>query len=412
MTRISLHVALKQIILLPVLCLLPGIAGFAWSGPYRQDFDYYWTTIREQFAYFDSRKTDWDKVKEKYATVADTVSSRIALIHLLEKANHELYNGHVFLNTHTPTSNNIIPSGSDMKVVWEQGSFRIAEVRAGMPAAGAGLKPGMVLIAYNDTPVMEALKPFLPVSVSRYDKEMYEYAANMLFAGTHDKPVRNITAVINGKSLRLKIPVVQHQDTSLLSAQLLQESIGYIRIHNSLGNSALIKAFDLALDSLPATKGLILDLRETPGGGNTTVARGIMGRFIGQEQPYQKHIYINEENETGIRRSTLELVSPRGKHYKAPVVVLVGYWTGSMGEGIAIGFDALKRARVAGTPMAGLLGEIFTFETPVAKIPFSFPCVQLQHVDGRPRETYKPVVRIADQDQAIPAAVRLLVGKF
>jgi carboxyl-terminal processing protease len=34
-----------------------------------------------------------------------------------------------------------------------------------------------------------------------------------------------------------------------------------------------------------------------------------------------------------------------------------------MGEGITIGFDAMKRAKIVGTPMAGLLGEIYTFET-------------------------------------------------
>ena len=39
----------------------------------------------------------------------------------------------------------------------------------------------------------------------------------------------------------------------------------------------------------------------------------------------------------------------------SPVVVLVDHWTGSMGEGIAIGMDGLKRATIVGTEMAGLL---------------------------------------------------------
>jgi carboxyl-terminal processing protease len=56
--------------------------------------------------------------------------------------------------------------------------------------------------------------------------------------------------------------------------------------------------------------------------------------------------------------------SPRQNIYKKPVVVLVGNWTGSMGEGIAIGFEGIKRAKIVGTKMAGLLGEIYSFETP------------------------------------------------
>jgi carboxyl-terminal processing protease len=187
---------------------------------------------------------------------------------------------------------------------------------------------------------------------------------------------------------------------TLLEAGIISGDTGYIKINNSLGNTHLISEFDLALDSMIKTRLLILDLRETPSGGNTTVARAIMGRFTGKELPYQKHIYTSEEKETGIRRSTLEFVSPREKVYAGQLIVLVGYWTGSMGEGMAIGFDAMKKGTVMGTRMAGLLGEIYSFETPETKITFSFPCVQLQHVNGQPREDFVPTP-LTDQVSAI-----------
>ena len=82
-----------------------------------------------------------------------------------------------------------------------------------------------------------------------------------------------------------------------------------------------------------------------------------MGRLVDREATYQKHALPQEERDTGVRRSWLEVVSPRGPFtYTAPVVVLVDHWTGSMGEGIAIGLDGAGRARVVGTRMAGLLG--------------------------------------------------------
>ena len=76
-----------------------------------------------------------------------------------------------------------------------------------------------------------------------------------------------------------------------------------------------------------------------------------------------------------------------------------------MGEGIAIGFDAMKRATIAGTKMAGLLGEIFTFRMPETKIPFSFPAVQLQHVNGQPREDFVPTMQVRDAKQTLPTAL-------
>jgi carboxyl-terminal processing protease len=243
---------------------------------------------------------------------------------------------------------------------------------------------------------------------------MYEYAANMLLAGTHDRK-RKITIMQNGRekifnpdSLPNK---TEENPPRLLEEKLLPGNIGYIKINNSLGNPDLVAAFDNTLKNFSNTIGLVIDLRETPSGGNTSVARGIMGRFISNEQPYQKHIYSLEEKETGIRRSALELVSPRVPLYKKPLVVLVGYWTGSMGEGIAIGFDGMKRATIAGTQMAGLLGEIFTFRTPELYIPFSIPCVKLQHINGQPREDFIPPVLIKDQKQALQIASGLLRKK-
>ena len=123
---------------------------------------------------------------------------------------------------------------------------------------------------------------------------------------------------------------------SLLESRVLSQKpqIGYIRLHNSLGDTNLIAAFDSALDSLKSTKGLILDMRDTPSGGNTTVARAIMGRFIDQTMSYQRHSVPAEERAYGVKRSWIEEASPRGSFcYSAPVVVLVDHWTGGQGGG-------------------------------------------------------------------------------
>jgi carboxyl-terminal processing protease len=382
--------------------------------PFQNDFDYYWKTINDKYAYFDKQKTNWQKVKTTYQPWVDSCKTKGGFVHLLEVVNNELYNGHSFLNTNTSSSNRTIPTGADLKVIYENGSFIIDEVRQGFNADLCGLKKGMPVLYFNGQPMEKAIRLFLPRAVATYDNEMYEYAANMLLAGAHHTQ-RKITARVAGKPKDFfpdHIPnKTESNDATLLEWKKLGKNIGYIRIHNSLGDVSLIKEFDQVLDSLINTDGLILDLRETPSGGNTTVARAIMGRFITREMPYQKHIYISEEKETGIKRSTLELVSPRLQAYSKPMVVLAGYWTGSMGEGITIGFDAMKRAKIVGSKMAGLLGEIYSFETPELKIPFSFPCVQLQTVSGQPREDYMPTIQVKDQKESIDIAMKLLTPK-
>ena len=63
-----------------------------------------------------------------------------------------------------------------------------------------------------------------------------------------------------------------------------------------------------------------------------------------------------------------------------------------MGEGIAIGFDAMKRANVIGTEMAGLNGGMETFTLPKTNIRYSFPTEKIFHVNGQPREMFVPKV--------------------
>jgi C-terminal processing protease CtpA/Prc len=381
------------------LKLIPAVLYFALAFAegqtiYQKDFEFYWQTINDNFAYFHKQHADWNKVKTIYQPAVDSISSRDSFIHLLETVNNELYNGHIFLNVNTNSSSRTIPTGADLKVSLHGDQFVISEIREDFNSDLCGLKTGMVITKYNQVPIDKAIKKFLPKSVETYDNRMLEYAANLLLAGTHDTQ-REITVQMNQQEQIFRPDQIRNkteeQPQKLTEYRILTDHTGYIKILNSLGNTDLIKAFDLALDSLLDSPTLILDLRETPSGGNTTVARAIMGRFTDQELPYQKHIYTAEEKETGIRRSTLELVSPRQKIYTGHLVVLVGYWTGSMGEGMAIGFDSMKKATIMGTKMAGLLGEIYSFETPETKITFSFPCVQLQHINGQPREDFVPV---------------------
>ncbi len=154
----------------------------------------------------------------------------------------------------------------------------------------------------------------------------------------------------------------------------------------------MITEFDKALYSLENTKGLIIDLRNTVSGGNSYVARGIMSRFIDKDLPYQKHVIHDEswDNQPKVGRSWVEYVSPRGKQYKNPVVILVGKWTGSMGEGLAIGFEGMERAQIVGTEMEQLAGAIYNFDFKYQKFGYQLSQEKLYHINGTPREKYIP----------------------
>ena len=147
---------------------------------------------------------------------------------------------------------------------------------------------------------------------------------------------------------------------------------------------------------------MIIDLTETPGGGNSTVARAIMGRFTTTMLPYQVHEFDEKEYQT--KRHWVEYVTPRKNTYKGQVYILVGRWTGSMGEGMAIGFDGMKRAKIIGTEMAGLIGAISNFQMSETHIGFQFPTERLYHVNGTPREDFIPKIHTKNIEETLQKA--------
>lgn len=153
-----------------------------------------------------------------------------------------------------------------------------------------------------------------------------------------------------------------------------------IAFNDSLGDDATISAFDVVMSAAHPGETVILDLADTPSGGNTVVARAIMGWFVSEAQPYQDHRQIAEERRTGIPRQWIEEVLPRaGHHHSGPVEVRVGRWTGSMGEGLAIGLDAID-AQVSGCPMAGLLDAVYDLRLEHSGLVLKLPTERLSAV--------------------------------
>lgn len=384
------------ILILSISFLSTGNIIFAQSK-YQKDFLEFWTDVNNHYAYFDQQNIDWNKVKEIYEPQSAKISNDYEFIMFLENIVSELHNGHTSLNTNLNTSNRLIPSGLDLHVEKTGNKYFIKDLRKGFGADLSGLKIGMEVILFNGKSIEEQLKKFLPKFTDKPDQKMYQYSIDMLFAGTHDIK-REITVIENGKE-RIFYPTIYHNKKELLQSKVLNKNTAYIKINNSLGNNDLITKFDETLDGLFQYKNLIIDLTETPGGGNSTVARALMGRFTDKLLPYQTHEFDEKEYQT--KRYWTEYVAPRKDIYKNNLYILVGRWTGSMGEGIAIGFDGMKRAKIIGTPMAGLIGAVSNFQLSETKIGFQIPTERLYHVNGIPRENFIPKILTQNIEETI-----------
>jgi len=353
--------------------------------------------VEEEYAYFDARKTDWPRACSFYAAQSSDAADRSAYVTLLERALAELYDAHAHLGTNTPQSPRLVPTQSSLFGTWRGGKAVIVAVKQGSAAEQAGLRPGIEVLNVDGEPIEAAVKRIEPKFLSQPDPAARDWALQVALAGHRERQTVQLEVRVGGATRHVEFAAEAPKPTTPLSHRSVGR-VGHVRIHNSLSDPALVQAFDAALAAMPEARALVLDLRDTPSGGTSSVARGLMGRFVKQLRPYQRHELVSESRSTGVRRIWVEYVAPRGTPFLRPVVVLVDRWTGSMGEGLAIGLNATRGAPVLGEPMAHLLGALGETVLPHSKIVVRVPTEKLFHVDGTPREAFVPRAVVARSD--------------
>ncbi|OLD28875.1 MAG: hypothetical protein AUJ04_00520 [Acidobacteria bacterium 13_1_40CM_3_55_6] len=396
--KITIQKPFKIILIFFLLCINISAQQSFSPEQFASDFDYMWSTLRDTYAYFDKKETDWNKVRELYRPMLADVKSRSDFVTLLEKVLDELYDNHTSLNTNLKTSSRLVPTGLDVWTEWRNGRAVITQLRKGFSAEQAGLRVGMEIVSINGVPVERASAQRLPKSLKAISVEARNWALRAVFAGTHDQPRIIVAKNQRGAAAAYRLDLPTHTTGDnyhyipKVEWKMLPRGIGYIKI-NDLISTEIVLQFDTALSRVKASRGLILDIRDIPRGGNTDVAEPIMGRLIDHRMGYQEVVPLHEPK-------YIREVSPKGNwSYKAPIVVLVDRWTASMGEGIAIGLDGMKRATIVGTRMAGLNGGIFNHELPKTKIGVSYPGERLNQINGTPRENFVPPVLVDFMDR-------------
>jgi C-terminal processing protease CtpA/Prc len=281
-----------------------------------------------------------------------------------------------------------VPTGAEVWAAFHNGQAAIEAVRPGSACGKAGARAGDTVTAIGNVPVAQAVAAALPRALSAPDPEANDYTLRVLLAGTHNKP-RDFTVKGNAGSKRLIMPPFERTSSDTLLSTSRHDDVAILRVENSLGDSALIADVDRAFDNLGDARALVLDLRNTPSGGNTDVAEPILGRFIKGRPGYQRGFKPGPGRRFP-KDGYTRWVRERGQTITLPMAVLCGRWTGSMGEGMTIGLDGMKRAMVVGTRMAGLCGATGQFKLPASGIGVSFPTERLYHLDGTPREKWAP----------------------
>ncbi|WP_125560399.1 S41 family peptidase [Pseudoalteromonas rubra] len=368
----------------------------------QQDLQSFIDYVRLGYAYRDEKQTDFATFEQCVRQQSTELKDKMQLSRQLNHCLEHWYDHHADVTPRPKDYYLPMPTASGLWAQWQDGKAIVTDVPFMGPAYQQGFRAGMQVLRLNGVPVEQAIEQ---ANVSGFD-EARSWTLNRLLTGKRQQRL-SLEVHWRGKT-EIKLldieAIVQEviADKPLLTQKRFG-AVGYIRPENSLGNNALIQAFDDAMHQLQDTQAMILDLRHTPSGGNTEVARGIMSRFITSRQPYQTHELVSIEREFGVKRAWQEFVFPRGDfQYDKPLIVLCNKWTGSMGEGLTIGLHGMGRATVIGTQMSQLLGAIYSETLPHSQLNYLLPREKLFHINGTPREAFMPdqVVEQQNHDQS------------
>ena len=352
--------------------------------------------VAENYAYMDKLPGAELPQSEVLTSEREAVNDSTSLFIYSEKRIASLVDHHAITGSSFSDSWALVPTYADLWIVRQNGRYLVDAVRMESSAEQAGIRRDDQVTMIDGLNIDEAVANFwndlgLDVTESRA-----ECAARVLVAGRRDRPRKLGVKSSFGDVSELVLPSLYELEEAPKPVITTCSGFGHVvvRFNNSLGDRTTIEEFDEFMRAVPSGIDLYLDLRNTPSGGNTTVARAIMGWFVTEAHGYQIHNRPAEERATGIGRQWIEQVLPRtGLYHSNLPTVLVGRWTGSMGEGLAVGFASMG-AEITGTRMAGLNGSIEEFKLGDTGYSVRIPTERLIATNGVPREDFVPATSI------------------
>jgi carboxyl-terminal processing protease len=364
--------SLGVLICLALLCTIAQPAGLqharARSAPALSDrprtsltpaergeiLDEVWQTVYERYYDPAFKGVDWRAVKEKYRKPVQEAANDDAFYTVVKQMLGELHDAHT--RFHTPRERRErelqLTVSVGLIVSEVEGQPVVSSVEPDSEAARAGVKPGMIVRTVDGKPIADKLaeaKANVAASSSEQATRLRVY--RRLVAGNPGTVLKLGLEPADGTRLDVSLTRVTASDAASVQYRKLASGAGYIRL--SLWKEPAHSRFKTALDNLRDTKGLVIDLRENPGGEDEEVLK-IAGNFFKTRVQFGKF-----SGRSG--RSTF-LFTHKSEHaYAGPVAILVNDASGSGSEMFAGAMQEGGRATIVGTQTCACLLGITKF---------------------------------------------------
>lgn len=371
----------------------------------RQDFEKLISNLEKNYVYYNQKNVDLVCIKNHYSGKISEIKNQTESLLFFEYLLDEFYDSHLHLKSnnnfsyrlYSPVFASIKDNDFIISSYWKdqiENEININLINA-------------TILTFNGMEFDQLIEKFPTHCQNKNNTEVKVWIANKILAGRRNEPRIITLKTIEGKIETLDIDKIKiRKDSTLLSYKII-DSVGIIRFNNSLSEAKTKGEFKNAIKNLKNTKGIILDLRNTVDGGSTHIANPIVGHFTDKKKVFQK--YKNATTEF------VDHIKPNKPKYDKRVIVLVGRWTGSMGEGMASGIDGCGIGTIVGTEMQKLAGATKDYNFINFTYRYQAPYIEVLHISGLPREKFVPTIEIVcddgNEDEFLKEGIRIITEK-
>ena len=347
---------------------------------YTDAFEALFEKASREYPFTQDKGIDWNQLHDHFSPIVAAAKNDADFYRAIRDFTYTIPDGHVGVSIDPQVFYDDAGGSFGMTLAeLSDGSVVVTHVLPGLPAEAAGIEVGAEIIAWNGKPVSEAIDTVIPY-FGPYSTETARRVNQVIFltrtsvgnqvdvefSNPGDTNSHNVSmqAVVDYDSLFQSIPSFNEDALGLpIEAKTLADSGGlaYIRMNTfSDDYNLMARLWERAIKSLidNKTPGVILDLRQNPG-GSSGLARDFAGYFYTQPETLYRRSYYN--NETG----QFEYVDPPfdilpgPENYSGPIAVLVSTDCVSACEGFVYSLTQLDNVTVVGnTPSAGAFGEV------------------------------------------------------
>lgn len=381
--------------------------------------------LSREYPFGEWKEIDWNERRSKYEPIfkqAEKDENFDLYYRTLREYLFSLRDGHIkIVNDNVYDGNTIfkkeVGGGYGLSTVQlDNGKVLVSLVLENSPAAKSGIKLGAEIVAWDGKTGKEAFDQTTWSENNMATDEVKKFNQGRFMVRApigkevqvefrnwgESKPIRTKLTAYDDQFETLKKTKIQltqaDLDASPIEGEILGNGYGYVRIKHFLPNSNVTSpekslAGLLKMFQDRHAKGLIIDLRNNPG-GDDQLAANLAGFFVKEMKHYEYVSYYNRyTGKFELNRNEVVKVKPAKPYFDGKVAILINSRTGSSGEGMPLVLKGTPNVKIVGfTSTAGSFGLM---SSPIEiKMPEGYV---IQFPDGRSLDQNKKVQGDADQ---------------